>query len=86
MRKLILTTLLDTACYTPQPTPAVVARMMQASDKRRLTACVVTLNWTEDDLKEKCGPPDQVVAWAGHEGDRCLLYRTSARSFGLSSS
>jgi hypothetical protein len=55
--------------------------MLQASDSRRLTACVVNLNWSEQELKDNCGPPDQVVAWAGHGIDRCALYRTSARSF-----
>lgn len=73
--------LLCAACMPPQPTPAVVARMVPSASGRRLTACVVNLNWSEDDLKENCGQPDQVVSWAGHGADRCFLYRTSARSF-----
>src|SRR6266851_2548062 len=84
MARLLLTALLLCAsCFPPRPTPAVVVRMVQAPDTRRLIACVVNLNWTEEELVQNCGQADQVVAWAGHDGDRCALYRTSARSFAM---
>lgn len=76
--------LLVYSCVPPtQPTPAVVARMLASEKRQSMVACTVNLNWTEEQLVQNCGPPDRFVAWAGHEGDRCALYRTSARSFAV---
>jgi hypothetical protein len=69
---------------TTMPTPAIIARLYATpkSPERQFVLCTVELGWTQDELDNHCGPPERLVAWAGHPGDRCALYRTSARGFG----
>lgn len=73
------------ACVQQKVTPAIVTRMVDAPRGRTLWGCTVILNWTEAEMIQACGKPDEYVEWAGHQKyqGNCALYRTGARPFGL---
>jgi hypothetical protein len=79
MRYLLPLLMVTASCGIPvTPTPGDVALI----EGDRLRACTIHLGWTPAVLRAYCGEPEQIVAWAGHDGSgECYLYRTSAQSF-----